>query len=63
MEDIYSTFEQIQETHGKLDILVNNAIAKSCLGHVLENELKAFTKTVDVEIRGYFSMSVEADSS
>ena len=60
IEDVYSAFEQIQETHGELDILVNNAAANPYFENVLDTELNAFTKTVDVGIRGYFSMSVEA---
>ena len=60
MEDIYSAFEQIKARHGRLDILVNNAAANPYFGHVLDTDLRAFTKTVDVNIRGYFFMSVEA---
>ena len=60
MKDISSAFEQIRNTHGKLDILVNNAAANPYFGHVLDTDLRAFTKTVDVNIRGYFFMSVEA---
>ena len=46
-----SAFEQIQNRHGKLDILVNNAAANPYFGHVLDTDLRAFTKTVDVNIR------------
>ena len=35
MEDILNAFEQIQNRHGKLDILVNNAAANPYFGHVL----------------------------
>lgn len=57
MEQVASIFKQIEETHGKLDILVNNAAANPYFGHVLETDLDAFQKTVDVNIRGYFFMS------
>ena len=29
-------------------------------GHILDTDLDAYTKTVDVNIRGYFFMSIEA---
>ncbi|MBU6951121.1 MULTISPECIES: SDR family oxidoreductase [unclassified Hahella] len=60
MEQISSLFEQIKEKHGKLDILINNAATNPYFGHVLETDLGVFQKTVDVNIRGYFFMSVEA---
>ena len=60
MEDIYSACVQIKARHGKLDILVNNAAATLYFGHVLDTDLRAFPKTVDVNIRGYFFMSLEA---
>ena len=37
---------------GKLDILVNNAAANPYFGHILDTELSAFKKTVDVNIQG-----------
>ncbi|WP_416396403.1 SDR family oxidoreductase [Allohahella sp. A8] len=60
MDQISSLFEEIKSKHGKLDILVNNAAANPYFGHVLDTDLGAFQKTVDVNIRGYFFMSVEA---
>ena len=60
MEHISQTFAHIKEKHGKLDILVNNAAANPYFGHILDTDLGAFQKTVDVNIRGYFFMSAEA---
>ena len=57
MEQVESIFKQIEDTHGKLDILVNNAATNPYFGHVLDTDLNAFQKTVDVNIRGYFFMS------
>jgi len=57
MEQIESIFNQISTEHGKLDILVNNAAANPYFGHILDTDLNAFQKTVDVNIRGYFFMS------
>jgi NAD(P)-dependent dehydrogenase (short-subunit alcohol dehydrogenase family) len=60
MAQIANTFATIRTQHGKLDILVNNAAANPYFGDVLDTDLAAYNKTVDVNIRGYFFMSVEA---
>lgn len=60
MAQIDDTFAHIKATHGKLDILVNNAAANPYFGHILDTDLAAYQKTVDVNIRGYFFMSVAA---
>ncbi|QIR14608.1 SDR family oxidoreductase [Shewanella aestuarii] len=57
MQQIESIFAAIKEQHGKLDILVNNAAANPYYGHIIDTDLNAFQKTVDVNIRGYFFMS------
>jgi len=60
MDDISAIFEHIQHSHGRLDICVNNAATNPYFGHILDTDLAAYTKTVDVNIRGYFFMSIEA---
>lgn len=60
MAQITSAIEKIRADFGKLDILVNNAATNPYFGNVLDTDLTAFQKTVDVNIRGYFFMSVEA---
>ena len=60
MDDIASAFSYIRDQHGRLDIMVNNAAANPYFGHVLDTDMAAYNKTVDVNIRGYFYMSVEA---
>ncbi|MFN3579208.1 MAG: SDR family oxidoreductase [Pseudomonas sp.] len=60
MAQITATIEAIRSQFGKLDILVNNAATNPYFGNVLDTDLTAFQKTVDVNIRGYFFMSVEA---
>lgn len=57
MDQIDHLFSSISAQHGKLDILINNAAANPYFGHILETDLNAFQKTVDVNIRGYFFMS------
>ena len=58
MAQIEAIFAHIRETQGKLDILVNNAAANPYFGHILDTPVDAFDKTVDVNLRGYFYMSV-----
>ena len=60
MDDITRTFDTIKEAHGRLDILVNNAATNPYFGHILDTDLAAYSKTVEVNVRGYFFMSVEA---
>ncbi|WP_322047543.1 SDR family oxidoreductase [Paraburkholderia sp. J67] len=60
VEDIHAIIGQIRERHGRLDILVNNAAANPYFGHILDTDLASFEKTVEVNLRGYFFMSVEA---
>mgnify|MGYP003110627076 CR=1 FL=1 len=60
LEDISAIFEHIRATHGRLDICVNNAATNPYFGHVLDTDLGAYNKTVEVNIRGYFFMSIEA---
>ena len=57
MEQIDALFKTVQDKHGRLDILVNNAAANPYFGPVVDTDLGAFQKTVDVNIRGYFFMS------
>ena len=49
----------IREQFGRLDILVNNAATNPQFCNVLDTDLSAFQKTVDVNIRGYYFMSIE----
>ena len=60
MDQIKATFEHIKEQYGRIDILVNNAAANPYFGHILDTDLGAYDKTVDVNLRGYFFMSIEA---
>lgn len=60
MDHITAAFQHIRSSHGRLDILVNNAAANPYFGHILDTDLAAYNKTVEVNVRGYFFMSVEA---
>jgi NAD(P)-dependent dehydrogenase (short-subunit alcohol dehydrogenase family) len=57
MDQISALFAAIEEKHGRLDVLVNNAATNPFFGSLLDTEPAVFQKTVDVNIRGYFYMS------
>jgi NAD(P)-dependent dehydrogenase (short-subunit alcohol dehydrogenase family) len=58
MEALGRLFATVERDYGRLDVLVNNAATNPYYGHVLDTDLGAFQKTVDVNIRGYFFASV-----
>ncbi len=60
LDDIKTLFSYITEHHKNLDILINNAATNPYYGDILKTDIEAFQKTVDVNIRGYFFMSIEA---
>jgi NAD(P)-dependent dehydrogenase (short-subunit alcohol dehydrogenase family) len=60
MAQIDAAFAHIKTQFSRLDILVNNAAANPYFGHILDTDLAAYSKTVDVNIRGYFFMSIAA---
>lgn len=59
MDSIASLFAMIRERFGRLDILINNAATNPYFGHILDTDPVAFEKTYEVNLRGYFFMSVE----
>jgi NAD(P)-dependent dehydrogenase (short-subunit alcohol dehydrogenase family) len=59
MAQIQDVFAQIRERFGRLDILVNNAATNPQFCNVLDTDPSAFQKTVEVNIRGYYFMSIE----
>ncbi len=60
LDEINALIATIRRDHGRLDILVNNAATNPYYGHILDTDPAAFDKTVEVNLRGYFFMSVEA---
>ncbi len=60
MGQIEALFDRIRKDYGKLDILVNNAGTNPFFGDVLSADEKAWDKTVDVNLKGYFFMSQQA---
>jgi NAD(P)-dependent dehydrogenase (short-subunit alcohol dehydrogenase family) len=60
MDALQQLFDRVLKEFGRVDVLVNNAATNPYYGHVLDTDLGAFQKTVDVNIRGYFFASVLA---
>ena len=60
MQSLEHLFAEVQHRFGRLDVLVNNAATNPYYGHILDTDLGAFQKTVDVNVRGYFYASVLA---
>jgi NAD(P)-dependent dehydrogenase (short-subunit alcohol dehydrogenase family) len=60
IDALASLFKEVQDRYGRLDVLVNNAATNPYYGHILDTDVGAFQKTVDVNIRGYFYASVHA---
>ena len=58
--EIEALFEKIRQTHGSLDILVNNAATNPYYGPVVDAEEKAWDKTLSVNLKGPFFMSQHA---
>jgi NAD(P)-dependent dehydrogenase (short-subunit alcohol dehydrogenase family) len=59
MDDIVAMAEHLRAAHGGLDVLVNNAVL-SPLRAIADTDLGLFTKTVEVDLRGYWYLSAEA---
>jgi NAD(P)-dependent dehydrogenase (short-subunit alcohol dehydrogenase family) len=59
MEDIAAMAEHLKATLGGLDVLVNNAVL-SPLRSIADTDVGLFTKTVEVDLRGYWYLSAEA---
>jgi NAD(P)-dependent dehydrogenase (short-subunit alcohol dehydrogenase family) len=57
MAQIDSLFGELTARYPRLDILVNNAGTNPFFGDVLSTDEKAWDKTCDVNLKGYFFMS------
>lgn len=58
-EAIEALFAQLDQRELVPDILVNNAATNPHFGPMCEQSLESFQKTVDVNLRGYFWMTVQ----
>ena len=60
VDQIEASYQYLDQRHGRIDILVNNAAANPYYGHILDTDLGSFDKTVEVNLRGYFFMAIQA---
>lgn len=60
MEHIDTLFNEIEAEFGGLDILINNGGTSPYFGPIADTELRAFDKTLEVNLRGPFFMSARA---
>ena len=51
---------EIGSAFGKLDILVNNAATNPYYGHILDTDIGMAEKTLQVNVKGYFELSMLA---
>jgi NAD(P)-dependent dehydrogenase (short-subunit alcohol dehydrogenase family) len=58
MDSLARLFGEVEGRYGRLDVLVNNAATNPYYGHILDTDLGAYQKTVDVNVRGYFFASI-----
>lgn len=57
MEDLKNLVEKTVETFGRLDIVVNNAGTNPAFGPMVNTEISAFDKIMDVNLKGMFELS------
>lgn len=60
MGAINALFERVRSELGRLDILVNNAATNPYFGPATGIEERAYDKTMEVNLKGYFFMSQQA---
>jgi len=59
-EQVEALFERVRADFGNLDIHVNNAAINPYFGPVIDTPIRAWDKTMEVNLRGYFVMTQNA---
>jgi len=59
-DDIGRAFQELRDRYPSLDVLVNNAATNPQFASILDTDMAAFDKVVEVNLRGYFMMSLLA---
>ncbi len=60
MDEIRATLDHVRDTHGRLDILVNNAATNPYFGPAVDTPEAAFDKTIEVNLKGPFFFCAQA---
>ncbi len=55
-DEMDALFARVKQEYGRLDILVNNAATNPYFGPAIDTPEKAFDKTLEVNLTGYFLM-------
>ncbi len=60
MDQIDAAIKQVHHTHGRLDILINNAATNPFFGPAIDTPEGAFDKTIEVNLKGPFFFCAKA---
>jgi NAD(P)-dependent dehydrogenase (short-subunit alcohol dehydrogenase family) len=55
-----SLVAEVEHAFGRIDILVNNAATNPYMGHILDTDVGMLEKTLQVNVKGYFELSMLA---
>jgi len=62
VEELKHLVDQVMETFGRIDILVNNAATNPAMGPIVGTEEKIYDHIMETNLKGYFMMSKFAGS-
>lgn len=57
VEELKHLVDQVMETFGRIDILVNNAATNPAIGPIVETDEKIYDQIMETNLKGYFMMS------
>jgi len=60
LDQIEALFKKVDDLYGRVDVLVNNAATNPFFGDILSVDESIWDKTNDVNLKGYFFMSLAA---
>lgn len=54
LDQLQALFADIEREYGRLDVLMNNAVASPYYGPITDTDLASFDKVMETNVRGYF---------